>query len=168
MTDTSRQVFLENAKHLGQALVSEVDVARVHLIEDEFVAVVALSLPELSLELIKVERHVLSFLLRPLQLQGRLSLLFGVFYASLARLPLRYPVGGVASTIAFLRAIASFALAVAAAKLRFARTAHRCEALAAEFATHGCAHALTAWHAQVVPIVVTTYFGASYATPALA
>ena len=47
-------IILEHAEHLRKSLVPEVDVARMHLVEQEVVAVVIL-VSELSLELLKID-----------------------------------------------------------------------------------------------------------------
>ena len=47
-------IILVDAKHLRQALVAIVDIARVHLIEHEVLALVVL-LPQLRLQLVKVD-----------------------------------------------------------------------------------------------------------------
>ena len=47
-------ILVVDSEHLGQALVAIVDVARVHLIEYEFFAVVVL-LPQLGLQLIEID-----------------------------------------------------------------------------------------------------------------
>ena len=81
-------IFLVDAKHLGQALVSEVDVSRVHLVQHKLITVVTF-LPQLSLELIVIDRHELacSFLVF-LLFHGILPLLLCMLNASLARFTL--------------------------------------------------------------------------------
>ena len=78
-----------DAKHLRQALVPIIDVTRVHLIEHEVFALVIL-LPELRLQLIKVDRKVLTctvLVLFFLELVCTLAL--GILDAPLARFALR-------------------------------------------------------------------------------
>ena len=82
-------VIMEDAKHFRKALVPEVDVAGVHLVEDELIAVVAVAHAQLRLNLVKVDRHVLRLLADLLLLEGVQSLLLGILNAALARLALR-------------------------------------------------------------------------------
>ena len=55
----SVHVFIVDAEHLGQALIAIVDISRMHLIEDEVFTLVIL-LPQLRLQLIEVNRQVLT------------------------------------------------------------------------------------------------------------
>ena len=81
-------IFLVDAKHFSQALVSEVDVPRVHLVQHKLVAVVTF-LSQLSLKLVVIDRHELtsSFLVF-LLFHSILPLLLCMLDASLARLTL--------------------------------------------------------------------------------
>ena len=60
-----------------------------HLVEDEFVAVVTVAHLQLRLDLVKVDWQVLRLLIDLLLLEGSYSLLLGILNAALARLALR-------------------------------------------------------------------------------
>ena len=78
-----------DAEHLRQALVAIVYVARVHLIEHEVLALVVL-LPQLRLQLVKVDRKVLTCTILGLFfLELVCTLALGVLNAPLARFAFR-------------------------------------------------------------------------------
>ena len=81
----TNEILLIDPQHLGQSLVSVIDIAGMHLIENKVFAYVTI-LSKLRLDLFKVQRQVLSwclFLLLFFQHIG--SLPFGGLYAALAR-----------------------------------------------------------------------------------